>query len=70
MNAEAQGADCFLLWRSVFDTLILPPEWPRQVDACSKIGISLGQVLTSSEEIIHFKKSKKLRDSRRVEFAA
>lgn len=55
MNAEAQGADCFLLWLSVFDTPILPPEWLRQVCACSKTGIILGQVLTSSEEI-HFKK--------------
>lgn len=59
MNAETQGADCFLLWLSGFDTPIWPPEWPRQVCACSKTGVNFGQVLTSNEET-HFKKSKKL----------
>lgn len=29
----------FLLWLSVFDTPILPPEWSRQVGACSKTGV-------------------------------
>lgn len=72
MNAEAfikQAWDCFMLWLLRFYTPLLPPEWSRKVGACNETGLSLGQLLTLSEKT-HYKKTKELRVSRRVEFAA